>query len=330
MGKKIEIPKDELKELYLNQKLTTYQIARISQCCQATIWKRLHKFRIKPRNNHELYSNIPSKEELIRYYTKEGLSNWRIQEKYGYNRSTVYNKLKEYNLIKSKAYSHIKYKRKEFDGNLIKKAYMIGFRIGDLRVRKVGKESETIHVDCGSTKEEQINLIKDLFEGYGRIWIKKNKNNKTQIEAFLDLSFSFLLSKEFPEWIMKKNKYFFSFLAGFSDAEGCIKINRDMAYYSLGNYDYEILNIIRDKLIKNKINCQKIIISKTKGKLATNGYINNGDYCMLRIQRKESLFRLLNMIKPYIKHEQKIKDLKIAKDNIISRNEKYRYINWRR
>ena len=279
------ISKSELKRFYIKEKLTTYQIAEKLECSSSTIKKRLKKFNIKPRKSYELYANIPSKKRLIDIYVKNKLSTWEIQRRYGYARSTVHRNLRKHNLIKTRAESHRIYPRKSFSGNPIEKAYLIGFRIGDLRVRKFYDNSETIKVDCGSTKTEQINLIKRLFGKYGRVWYSKpDKKGRVQIEAFLDLSFSFLLEKSAPQWIWNNKKYFFSFLAGFTDAEGCIKINKNRAYYRLGNYNSILLNQIYDILVKKGIYCQNpkgYDITKYIGK---DGYGHNGTYWQFQVK----------------------------------------------
>src|SRR3989344_3697806 len=196
-GKRVVIGKGELKELYWNKKLTTYDIAERFGCCQATIWKRLKSYNIKRRDAHSPdYFNIPSYSLLKKLYVKERLSSWKIERKYGFSRSTIHRHLRKCNLIRSRAEAHRRYTRRNFDGDSIDKAYLIGFRIGDLRVRKVWENGETISVDCGTTKTEQISLIKSLFNGYGRIWIKRIKSRTDdcyQIEVLLNESFSFLL-----------------------------------------------------------------------------------------------------------------------------------------
>jgi len=321
---KVEISKKRLEYLYKNKKLSTYHIAEMYNCCQCTIWKRLRKFNIKARNTHSLYSKIPTKKELIDLYVKKGMSTWGIEKKYGYARSTVHRHLREHGLIKSRAKSHIKYARRDFDGDDATKAYLIGFRLGDLRVRKIWKNSETIHIDCGSTKIEQINLIRNLFQKYGNVWTSKpNKRGKIQIEAFMNLSFSFLLEKKVPDWVLENEKYFFAFLAGFTDAEGCISISRNQAYYSLGNYDSKLLFLIKKKLNKFGIECPKIFECDTSKYFTKDGYGHNQNYWSLRISKKFFLLKFLDSIESYIKHEKKIKDLKRAKKNIIERNKKF-------
>ena len=132
-------------------------------------------------------------------------------------------------------------------------AYLIGFRIGDLRVRKFYKNSETIHVDCGSTRREQIELVEKLFDKYGRVWISKpNKKGVIQVECFLNNSFEFLLKidqNSIPSWIMNNKLYFANFLAGFTDAEGSIFISQNKAFYALGNYNLKLLRQMKKSLM---------------------------------------------------------------------------------
>ncbi len=331
--KRIEIPKKELKNLYKKKKLTTYKIADIYGCCQATIWKRLHKFNIKTRTPWK--SVNLSKKKLYDLYVKEKLSTWKIEEQYGYPRSTVYRKLCEYGIKRrSRAKSHIIYPRKDFDGSLSDKSHLIGFAMGDLRVRKKYPNSETINVDCGSNKIEQINLISKLFKSYGRIWIKKQPKRKRyfQIECLVNLSFKFLLKKRIlvDRWILESKKYFVPFLAGFTDADGSIFIsNKQQATYALSNYNHELLAQIRKRLIELKINCGSLIEDNRKGQKikGTKTYTYNQNYWHFSISKKVALLKLFKLMGSYLKHTKRIKDMKRAKRNIKSRNRKYGYIN---
>lgn len=324
MPKVVSISEKELQTLYTNKRLTMSQIAKIFGCCQATIWQKLVKFNIKRREPHELNSNVPSKERLIDLYLNKKLSTWQIEKGYGYSRGTVHRKLKEFSIkTRDRADSHIIFERKNFSGNLIEKAYLIGFRIGDLGVRKIYPNSKTICVASGSTIKEQIELIENLFKEYGKTWIQKTNDGKINIQANLNESFEFLLSKEVPKWILNDKKYFFSFLAGFTDAEGWIGVYNKMATYSLGNTDLKILLIIRKNLNKFGVYCGKVYTNKRKGKPTTEGYFFSSDYYQLRVNKKVDLLRLFMKLKPYVKHKNKIKDLNGAIENIKRRNMKY-------
>lgn len=325
--KSILISKVDLKNLYLNKKLTTYDIAEFYNCSQGTIWKRLKRFNIKTRSSWNKV-NL-SKKRLGDLYTRDKLSIWQIEKILKIPRSTIYRKLVKYNIqIRNLAQSHIIYPRKNFNGNKTKKAYLIGFAIGDLRVRKVYKNSETIHIDCGSTKREQIKLISDLFKPYGRVWISKpNRIKVVQIECSVNDSFSFLLEKKksLDSWILNNKRYFFSFLAGFTDAEGCISVtSRGQAFYSLGNYNDKLLKQIRDRLIRWGIEVPRITESRTHlGYITKEGYTINHIYWILHINKKQFLLLLFNLISPYLKHSAKIWGLLKAKKNIKERNKRF-------
>jgi len=325
-GKKFTLTKRDLESLYLKKKLTTYTIAAKYGYCQGTIWKKLKQYNIKTRTPHELNSNVPSKEILYNLYINKKLSTWEIEKKYDYGRGTVYRKLKEYGIkIRSRAESHIIYPRKNFNGNLTEKAYLIGFRIGDLRARKIWENSETINVDCGSTKPKQIKLIKKLFESYTSVWISKpNNKNKRQIEVKLNLSFSFLLNKNVDSWILENKNYFFSFLAGFSDAEGSFYISkRKSACYGLGNYDSKLLFLIKDTLNSYGINTIGPYECNTSKYIGKDGYGHNQNYWTLSITKKSELLNFIQTIQPYLKHEDKIKALNRCRNNIIQRNNRF-------
>jgi predicted DNA-binding protein YlxM (UPF0122 family) len=316
----MNIEKETIKRMYEKEKLNTYEIANKLGCSQGTIWNNLKKYRIKTRKRNELRSKVPSKEELIRLYTENRLSTWEIQKRYGYSRSTIHLKLKEFNIqIRNRSESHIIYPKFNFSGDLIEKAYLIGFRIGDLGVRKQYTNSRTITIASGSTIQEQINLINNLFKAYSKVWIKRCKE-KTNVQIIVNESFSFLLSKDYPSWIEKNEDYFYSFLAGFTDAEGNISISNNMAYFGLGNYDKLILFKIYEHLNKLGVICNKPLCSHMEGKFNKQGFRYNADYWSLRIHRKKYLLELLKNLSPYLKHENKVKALNIAITNIIERN----------
>lgn len=271
---------------------------------------------------------IPKK-ELERYYVKQRLSSRKMAKHYNCAYSTIDRKIRDYAFpIRTLADAHIIYKRKDFSNDPIEKAYLLGFRVGDLRVRKFYKNSETIHVDCGSTQKIQIMLIRNLFKKYGRVWISKpSKSGRIQIECFLNSSFDFLLNANLTQiepWILNNRGNFASFLAGFSDAEGSIFINnKNLAFYALGNYNIDLLNQIRKTLEAFGINSPNIVRSVRKGLVATHGYRYNHDYWNLRISKKAELFKLFAFIEPYLKHKKRIKSMMRAKKNIKMRNELY-------
>lgn len=320
------ISKSDLEKLYKKKRMSTYQIAEYYECSQSAIWKLLHKYNILLRRPGN-YIDIPfsALEEL---YIDKKLSSRKIAKIYNCAYSTIDRKIKKYSFkLRNLAQAHIIYPRVNFSDNLLEKAYLIGFSMGDLRVRKIYKNSETIVVDCGSTKLQQIYLIKNLFNPYGRIWIsKRDKRGRRQIQAQLDLSFDFLLNLDgnIDDWILNNKDNFSAFLAGFTDAEGSFFLSSGKAFYSLGNYNKKILYQIYKKLMQLGIYCSEPRSDNKKGYKDKLGYRRRKNYWSLRINRKQSLIQLFELIGCYLKHDKRRTDMDRAKRNIIERNIKFK------
>lgn len=269
-----------------------------------------------------------AKDDLYKLFVLDKKSSRTISKIYNCAYSTIDNWIVRYGFPKrSLAESHIKTYRKEFDGSLQEKAYLIGFRIGDLRVRRFYKNSETIKIDCGSTRFDQIEHIKGMFEKYGHIWISKiTLSGKIQIECFVDKSFLFLLKKYeiFPVWTIKSRTLFLSILAGFIDAEGCFMVSKDnkRSVFTLGNYNTLILKQIG--ILLNNLNIKhKIILGARKGYLGKEGYVQKSDYWMININRKMDLEKFCLIIEPHLRYSRKIMELKKVLENIRLRNSLY-------
>jgi intein/homing endonuclease len=133
---------------------------------------------------------------------------------------------------------------------LIEKAYLIGFRLGDLNVRQ---HCLLIDIKTNTTKIDQINLFRKLFENYGHVYIKEYKNNFVNMEVLLNQSFSFLISKkgDIEQWILNDNSYFLAFLAGYIDTEGNIGVYCKRV--RVGSYDKNLLRLIHKKPISMNI-----------------------------------------------------------------------------
>lgn len=74
--RRIDILQNLLKDFYINQGLTTFEIADKLGTCQATIWKRLHEYKISSRLPG-IQVNLP-KEKLEEWYISQKLSTDRF------------------------------------------------------------------------------------------------------------------------------------------------------------------------------------------------------------------------------------------------------------
>jgi len=337
MKKTIKVSKIILKNLYENKKLSISKIAKIYNCSYWFIWKKMKEYGIKARSlsdanklnmlSHKI--NI-SKNTLQKLYVKRKIPVTKIAKMYKCHHKTILRKMKEFN-IKSRSMPEAMtiYPKKNFSGELLEKAYLIGFRQGDLYVHRINPKGDTIRVECSTTHPKQIELFRRLFCKYGHIheFQFNGFRRETRITCYLNNSFTFLLNKNdmIEKWILENDKYFFAFLAGYIDAEGHIGIhpygNNKQACFLLASYDKNILYQLWIKLISLDIKCPKPIISSKKGYVSKAKPLPyKKDYWVLGIYSKMSLLKIFDGISPHIKHAEKIMDIEKAINNINLRN----------
>src|SRR3989338_715353 len=287
------------------------ELELVSQCRLSLVWYNARM------------TTVLTKVFLEEAYVKQGLSTWAIEKKFGISRSRVHASLRRHGIpTRTIAQSHIRYKRSDFSGDLVEKAYLLGFAIGDLRVRNHnGASSMTISIGCGSTKPAQIELVRQLFSKYGRVWVgSPDKRGAVNVEAFVNKSFSFLLKpNRTHDWCASSRKYFFAFLAGFTDAEGSFFLTRNQARVAWGNYDTRVLSFIRDTLNKFGIQSPNIVCDSLKGVIGTHGFPRNNNYCHITCARKDVVRDLVVQLEPYIRHADKRVALAKIRDNLIVR-----------
>lgn len=327
--KPVKITSDELKRSYLNKKMTMKEIAEYIGCGQTTIVAKIHRFGIKSRKN------IPriSAKKLDILYHKNKMHQSLIAKQFNCDQATISNRMKSLNVPRrTKSEISSKYPRYNFSGDLLEKSYLIGFRLGDLHVHK---HRLLISVSTTTTKSEQICLFKTLFEKYSHIKLRRhlsgfNHNNKNKshiITTLLNDGFSFLLPKEdrIPIWILKNEKFFLSFLAGYVDAEGCLSISKNKKWLSLAliirTYDKNIL-----RQIWMKLNMLGIICPKSRFALKRGLQNNKKDFWVFGVYRRKHLVKLIKMLEPYIKHDSRKSKVKSIKSIFLG--EKIYETNW--
>lgn len=260
---------------------------------------------------------LPKKTLYILYQIKNKSPSY-IGKIFNCSFSTVTNRIQEYRIpIKSKSSAQTRYKKFNFSGKLTEKAYLIGFRIGDMNVYKTSPVAETIVVRTHTTSKDQLHLIKNLFRKYGRVTISKAKRGDMNINCFLNESFSFLLPKNdnIEPWIKRSKRLFSGFIGGYIDAEGNFTLNQGKARFKIDSYDQNILHQIHRWLLRRGINSKLRLIGK-KGQLRPEGYYFNSDLWRLNVNDAQSLFKFINIIKPFVKHKKRNKDMQKTLKNI--------------
>jgi hypothetical protein len=334
-----KLSKDKLRKLYSDEKLSIKEISKKFNCSYFKIWKVMKRFGIKSRslseantlNNLKRKIVIP-KEKLEELYINRKISSLGIANMYNCHHSVILNRLNENNIkTRDSVEANTKYPKKDFDGTEEEKAYMLGFALGDLNVRKINKDGRTIVIQGNSTINNQISLIKFLFENYGPIKINNINQGfakkEKRIIVYLNESFNFLLYKmdRIPEWALSNENVFFAFFAGYIDAEGHIRTKMP-TWLSISSYDKGILNQLHKNLIKNGITCPGIKISAKKGySTLTKPSPYKKDMWCLGVYSKKSLLQLFVKIMPYLKHKNRVMAMRNSIKQIGCRNKRYDY-----
>jgi len=268
------------------------------------------------------------KKRLEYLYLKKKLGSYDIAKILKCSASHVRDSLRE-NSIKTrsiqeaKALTKPRYPRKNFSGNLREKAYLIGFRLGDLHISQTHPNSPTIRISTNTTKKEQLSLFRRLFSSYGHVKAyNPDKNGAISIRCFANRSFNFLLKKEdaVEKWILKNKALFLRFMAGYIDAEGSFCICRNDGVFSIRSQDKNIVWTIYEELRKRNVLCKKPKMVWAGNTKNSKGLNNNKDVWALVVYRKDSLLKLINTLNPLLKHEKRFNDMKAVESNILNRN----------
>lgn len=319
------ITKIELKDLYFRKKLSMLQIADLYGCNHVTIVNRFKEFNLKSRGHLGLRQPITISKERLEILYNRPLSAKQIAQKIGFSKSGIEKKLKQLH-INTRGNLHKiqrKYKKFPFNDSLEEKAYLIGFRLGDLNVYHT---NQVVVIRGSTTKPAQAKLIKALFKSYGGVQTSIAKRGTIEQCVYLDRSFDFLLPKhdKVEQWIKNCPRCFLSFFAGYFDAEGCVTIHKNSSNsfggFEIQSYDKNIIQQSWSNLKKLGITCPKPTISKPKGYICSNLVKSNGDTWRLSIFAKKAVWQLLGYFELLLRHGDKRKKLIQVKINLTSRN----------
>src|SRR5438270_3349044 len=315
-----EIPEAELVRLYCELRLSALDIARQLGWGRASIESRLRQLGI-PRRLPWAHNAVDcTTEEVTRLYVAEGLALNAVAARIGCSQRTITRKLIAAGIARRADGATFLYARTDFSGDLAEKAYLIGFRIGDLHVAKVG--TSTILIKCTSTRFEQIELFRTIFERYGHVYTDEaslvgRKRQSIAMEARLNLTFDFLLPKQdaVPEWILESDEPFFAFLAGYIDAEGYFRTyfkpnqSLPLSFLEIRSYDSVLLTQLGGGLNVRGIVCAPARLRVRAG--YTNGYgvRSNRDLWGLGVHRRDALQHLITRIERYVQHPRRRRDM---------------------
>lgn len=259
---------------------------------------------------------------LRELYFVRGLSHRAIAREVGLSEPTVRARFHEYGFIPRKRGSWmVKYPKLPFDGSNEEKAYMMGFRVGDMHVYRPSSGADIIVARTNSTQEEQFLVVRSLFAKYGGV-IESGKGKAKNINCYLDESFSFLLIKKpyrIESWISRSRVNSLAFMAGYIDAEGNFIISQGRARFKLDAYDHEILRWMHEELARYGA-ISRLRLLANKGEISYNNtYKWKGDLWRLNVNEANSLLVFCRAILPHLRHRKRIADVQMCINNILER-----------
>lgn len=260
-------------------------------------------------------------EELHRLYVERQFTMAEIAQQYKCVPTTIHKRLKRCGIpARPAGGSTYEYPKRDFDGSMFEKAYLIGFRLGDLHVEE---GNWAIRVRCTSTHQEQIDLVRDLFEKYGGVWISQPQEKRgIGITAHLNRSFGFLIPHEdkIADWVLVDDRLFAAFLAGYIDAEGSFVSSGGRAYFKVDSSDKGILFQAWMRLIEMGIEFSEPRLVRPKGTWIRQFQLaSRRDIWRLTTERKETLYQLCEMLAPFLRHRKRVRDMEFVKSNVQSR-----------
>jgi hypothetical protein len=273
-------------------------------------------------------SRKPLDEDKIERLYAAGLTLDEIAKRFDVHGDAIGRRLKARGVPLRHRHDYEPYPRKDFSGDPLEKAYLLGFRQGDLHVRPT---SISVEVSTSTTKTEQINLFQGLFSQYSRVRVvpfqDKHCSNHS-LACCLNMSFDFLIPKHdsVPAWILRPIQAgdlqpFIAFLAGYTDAEGSFFVRgAGDSGFTLASYDVNVLrqiqSVFNDYL---DISCPPVRLGALRGRSIANQYSSNKDLWHLGVYRKASLDRICELLEPHLKHAKRRKDMHAVWANVKAR-----------
>jgi hypothetical protein len=260
--------REDLQRLYVGEKLSAAKIAIVyglkyasPKTAESTILHHLKRNGISRRDPAEHVRKVS--EEMVDMWVARYQRGESLKQIAGglVSPVSVFNHLQKRVVeLRDKVEAQIKtvtlHEKKPFTQDLRKQAYLVGLAKGDLAAIRHGR---AIRVRMSTTHPEMTNLFRKLFSTHGPIYEYPKESPLTgyewSLDCDLDASFYFLLNaNELARRFIESDDLFFSFLAGFFDADGSIYYHRKKARgafeFSLTNSDEDLLKRIQQKLLR--------------------------------------------------------------------------------
>jgi predicted DNA-binding protein YlxM (UPF0122 family) len=311
----VNIPEAELRHLYEEEALGMRAIAQRFACSESAVRSRIKACGIAPRKPWTTREVTIGAVELHRLYVIEDQTVEAIAAQLGCSPATISRQIKRFGISARPSRVPV-YPRANFSGDLAEKAYLVGFRLGDLAVFE---EGASIVVSTSTTKSEQATLLAELFEPYGHTYVFQNPVGRKDFTCRLNATFDFLVPKAdaVPAWAVRSDELFAAFLAGYIDAEGSFQAEPRLC---IRTYDVNILRTAWERFARWDIRCPVPRVVTRAGYSNKAGIVSRKDLWDLTVRRKTSLEPLIKRLLPFMKHAKRCRDARQVLDILHNKN----------
>ncbi len=293
--------------------------------------EEIHKQIVKGKTTYQQIENInPEVAEklVIHMYWNRKLSINILSKLYRKDQRTLRKILEKHGLTTR---PKRKYDKKPFTGNLIEEAYIYGLALGDVTLRK-HSQAKTATASLSTPKPAMIKLFIETFQKYTEaIWIQPKRTIRRgkeyyewRLTAYLDRTFEKLIpdKNKIPEKYLQNEEAFYSLLAALTDCEGSIilrtyeKERLIRLIFKLGMTSKDIIETVHRKMLKLGYKSHLHIQQPSNSMLGKKPM-----YIIILYGR--NAYGIIQKIKPYMKHDEKLEKIKLYQHYIsLRRTEK--------
>lgn len=310
---------EDLRRLYLEEGLSASKIAKVygleyasAKTAESTVLYHLKKNGIARREAAAHIRKVTAKmvdQWVVRYQSGESLKQIAGDS---VGPVTVFNHLRKRGIqlrdrLEAQIKATTKHQRHPFDGGDQMRAYLIGLVKGDFYVTRHGR---AIRVKTGTTHPKMTELVRSIFSRHGAIYVYPRVNRlvgyEWSIDCDLDDSYEFLLEidRSIPV-LLRDERLFWSFLAGFFDAEGNIyfhkKGTRGAFELTISNTNEPLIKEIFERLRTLAFGVKLTLDSQSKGRIEGT---DEGIIWRIRVWRYRDVVGMLQKLG--LRHPEKV------------------------
>jgi len=308
--------------MYCDRGLSLGEIAKLTGTTKSHIHYYMTKFDI----NRRPWTGLAPKVDpglILGLYRDQGKTLDEISVALGISRSTARDHIA--NQITLRPRSTPRFSRFAFSGDELERAYLLGYRAGD--VNAFQDSAETVTARVSTTHPAMLEMFSHCFSRYGRCKVVPRRVFLTgydwQVLVYLDNSFRFLIPK--PASSPSEPTLLYAFTAGFGDSDGCWAASdrrgRTAFSFCITSRNHILLAELKLALESEGyhphlyLSRERGTTKVVKGRDETRVVTLTEDTWTLVMSRRSEVKQLASNVLPYSQHQEKIARMKLILDD---------------